>query len=89
MSVRLSTSSRAPAPGSCSRGAENVSGRSVAGRVAAAGVPEPSSPRCLRQSEVQHLHPALRRDFHVGGLQVAVDDSFLVCRFEASAIWRA
>ena len=36
----------------------------------------------LRQSEVQHLHLAVRRDFDVGRLQVAVDDALLMRGFE-------
>jgi hypothetical protein len=32
----------------------------------------------LGQAEIEHLHLAVRRDLHVGGLEVAVDDAFLV-----------
>ena len=34
------------------------------------------------QSEVEHLHRAVGADFHVGGLEIAVDDPLLVCGFE-------
>ena len=36
----------------------------------------------LRQSEVQHLHLAVRSDLDVGGLEVAVDDALLMGGFE-------
>ena len=36
----------------------------------------------LRQAEVQHLHLAFGRHLHVGGLQVAVNDAFLVRGFQ-------
>ena len=36
----------------------------------------------LRQTEVQHLHCAVRAHLDVGGLQVAVDDPLLVRRFQ-------
>ena len=32
----------------------------------------------LRQAEVENLHRAIRCDLDVGGLQIAMDDSFLV-----------
>ena len=36
----------------------------------------------LRQTEVQNLDLAFRRHLHVGGLQVAVNDAFLVSGFQ-------
>ena len=40
--------------------------------------PDAVGARRLRQPEVEHLHHAVRRDLDVRGLQVAVDDPFLV-----------
>ena len=34
------------------------------------------------EAEVEELHPAVRRDFHVRGLEVAVDDALVVRRGE-------
>jgi hypothetical protein len=34
----------------------------------------------FRETEIEHLHPSAGRDHHVGRLQVAVDDAFLVRR---------
>ncbi len=39
----------------------------------------------LRQSEVQHLHFSVRRDLHIRGLQIPMDDSFLVRRLQRFA----
>ena len=39
---------------------------------------EQAAGRQLRQPEVEHLHAPFRRDHHVGGFQVAVDDALLV-----------
>ena len=36
----------------------------------------------LAESEIEHLHHALRRDFDVGGLQIAMDDAFFVRGFQ-------
>ena len=36
----------------------------------------------LRQSEIQHLHRAIRPQLDVRGLQVAVDDALFMRRFE-------
>jgi hypothetical protein len=38
------------------------------------------SPNRFRQAEVQHFHPALRRDLYVGWFQVAMDNAFFVGR---------
>ena len=32
----------------------------------------------LGQAEIQHLDPPFRRDHHVGGLEIAVDDALVV-----------
>ena len=36
----------------------------------------------LREAEVEDLRASVRRDLHVRGLEVAVDDPFLVCRLQ-------
>ena len=36
----------------------------------------------LRESEIQHLHCAVFSDLHIGRLQIAMNDSNLVSRFE-------
>jgi hypothetical protein len=36
--------------------------------------------RC--QPKVQYLDTALRRDLHIGRLQIPVDDAFLMCGFQ-------
>ena len=43
----------------------------------------------LREAEVEHLHDAVRRDLDVRGLEIAVNDPFLVRRVESLAICRA
>ena len=39
----------------------------------------------LRQSEVEHLHFSVRRDLHIRGFQIPMDDSFLMRRFQCFA----
>ena len=39
-------------------------------------------PDRFRQTEVQHFHRALGRDLYIGWFQVAVNDSFVVRRFQ-------
>jgi hypothetical protein len=41
----------------------------------------PLAPR-FRQPEIEHLHDTVGRDGDVGGLQIAMDDSFVVSRFQ-------
>src|SRR5215831_11632477 len=36
----------------------------------------------LRQTKIEHLDPAVRRDFDVCRFQIPMDDTFLMCRFE-------
>ena len=36
----------------------------------------------LREPEIQHLHRAVFSDLHIGRLQIAMNDSNLVSRFE-------
>ena len=40
----------------------------------------------LRQSEIQHLHFAVRSDLDIGRLQIPMNDAFLVRRFQRFAI---
>ena len=42
----------------------------------------PISGKCLRQSKVQYLHFAVRRDFDIGRFEIAVDDALLMSCFE-------
>jgi hypothetical protein len=37
----------------------------------------------FREAEIQHLHHAVRFDFDVSGLQIPMDDSFLVGSFQS------
>ena len=41
------------------------------------------SGKCLRQSEIQHLHLAIGSDFDICGLEVPVDDAFFMRGFES------
>ena len=43
---------------------------------------EPIAASRLGETEVEHLHHAVRRDLDVRRLQIAVDDAFLVRRLE-------
>ncbi len=36
----------------------------------------------LRQTEIEHLHVAIGGDLDIGGFQIALDDPFVVSRFE-------
>ena len=40
------------------------------------------TPDGFRQPEIQYLHAAVRRDFDVGWLQIAVDDAFAMRGFQ-------
>ena len=40
------------------------------------------APDSFGQTEIQQLHPALRRDFDIGWLQIAVDDALAMRRFQ-------
>jgi hypothetical protein len=43
----------------------------------------------LRQSEIQQLDHALRRDLHIGGFQIAMHDAFVVRVFKGSGTLRS
>ena len=94
ISTRRSTGFRAPARAPCRprcRGSRRP-GSPPAGDVASSGVLRcPESHRGPSLWRVRNRAPSPRRRAHfdVGGLQVAMDDALLVCRLQASAIWRA
>ena len=87
MSVALvDRRARAPAPGSCTRRAQDDAVARVTRPSRSATVPDHRSGAvardCLGQAEVEHLHDAVGRDLDVCRLQVPMDDPSRVRRLQ-------
>ena len=86
ISVRLSTALPRACSGLMYAGVPRITPCIVAAMLSVGELEGSSSARVtgegLRQAEVQYLHLAFRRHLHVGRFQVAVDDAFLVRRFQ-------
>ena len=84
MSARLSTGRPFACSGAMYAAVPRITPRSVragdrsVGEFASAAATRSSGVERFGEAEVEHLHDAVRRDLHVGRLEIAMDDAFLV-----------